>query len=57
MEYETNKEFVSGGDWATSMAKRKIYALAQVQTKLRKLKKGVFFTPKAGDKVNSMVIE
>jgi len=57
VEYETNKEFVSGGDWATSMAKRKIYALAQVQTKLRKLKKGVFFTPKAGDKVKSMVIE
>jgi hypothetical protein len=56
VEDEKNKKIVSGGDWVTSMAKRKIYALPR-QTKLPKLKKGVVFTTKAGDKVNSIVIE
>jgi hypothetical protein len=38
------------------MAKRKIYALPR-HMKSPKLKRGVVFTTKVGDKVNSVVIE
>ena len=38
------------------MAKRKTNSLAQAN-EITEAEMGVFFTPKAGDKVNSMVIE